>query len=269
MTDAKTTKIKAAGVQSSSAEAAFEVKAPVKDPNGKLVAVQYSCLTADSPIDSAKGPFEATRKVLITLPSAADPNEKVDVSATFENDVVGDMPNIPVQVKLHITPEIDVKVTDDAGNTGALTLKADSPPDFDLVPGQPMKAGPFKGSFTVPGGGAFSFAPGTADRHRRHGRDDAHRSALLKNTPEVSATLTAVGDRGGVAAGLATGGTPPGSPSSATGGGLAKIRFRRGSRHQRVLRSRARYRRARGAVGDSCCWCPTAAVCAPAPRRNG
>ncbi|MGA4540233.1 hypothetical protein ACPA54_09575 [Uniformispora flossi] len=221
VTDAKTTKIKAAGVQSSSAEAAFEVKAPVKDPNGKLVAVQYSCLTADSPIESAKGPFEATRKVLITLPSSADPNEKVDVSATFENDVVGDMPNIPVQVKLHITPEIDVKVTDDAGNTGALTLKADSPPDFDLVPGQPMKAGPFKGSFTVPGGGVFSFAPGELRIATVAMGATTHTVCTLKNTPEVSATLTAVGDRGELPQ-TSTGGTSTGSSSSTTGGDLAK-----------------------------------------------
>lgn len=221
VTDAKTTKIKAAGVQNSSAEAAFEVKAAVKDPNGKLVSIQYSCLTADSPLPEAKGPFEATRKVLITLPSAADPNEKVDVSATFENDVVGDMPNIPLTgVKLHIEPEIDVKITDDAGNNGLLTLKADAPPDFDLVTGQPMKAGPFKGSFTVPGGGVFSFTPGELRITTTAVGQTTHTVCTVKNTPEVSATLTAVGDRGQLP--QTTGGTSTGTSAGATGGDLAK-----------------------------------------------
>lgn len=191
----------------------------IKDPNGKPVEVKYSCLTADSPIDSAKGPFEATREVTILLPSAGDPNEEVDVSASFKDDVVGDMPNLGVSVKLKITPSLDVVVKDDAGGTGKITLNAASPPEFDLVGGAPMKAGPFTGKFKIPGGGLFSFFPGELriTTQAVGFPTPTHTVCTLKNDPAASATLKAEGARGQLPS--TTGGSSTGAAAS---GDLAK-----------------------------------------------
>ncbi|WP_436777244.1 hypothetical protein [Yinghuangia sp. YIM S09857] len=197
----------------------------IKDPNGKPVEVKYSCLTADSPIDSAKGPFEATREITILLPSAGDPNEEVDVSASFKDDVVGDMPNIPVpNVQLTITPTLDIKVTDDAGGTGKITLTAASPPPIPLEPGKPMKAGPFTGKFKIPGGGLFSFFPGELRITTATNivPQPTHTVCTLKNDPAASATLKAEGARGQLPS--SNGGTTSGTTggNGAASGDLAK-----------------------------------------------
>lgn len=207
------------------ASAAFTVAGDdpvIKDPNGKPVEIKYSCLTADSPIESAKGPFESTREVTILLPSAGNPNEEVDVSLRFKDDVIGDMPNIPITgVKLKITPSIDVKITDDAGGTGKMTLNAATPPEFDLVPGQPMKAGPFTGKFKIPGGGTFSFIPDQLRINTEAIGSTTHTVCTVKNSPAVSATLKAEGPRGQLPS--TTGGTTTGSANAgATSGDLAK-----------------------------------------------
>ncbi|WTW95213.1 hypothetical protein OG216_18335 [Streptomycetaceae bacterium NBC_01309] len=192
----------------------------IKDPNGKPVQIKYSCLTADSPLPSAVGPFEATREITILLPSAGDPNEEVDVSASFKDDVVGDMPNIPIpNIMLKISPSLDVKVTDDAGGTGKITLNAASPPEFPLVAGQPMKAGPFTGKFKIPGGGLFSFFPGELRITTQAGGipTPTHTVCTLKNDPAASATLKAEGARGQLPS--TTGGSSSGAAAS---GDLAK-----------------------------------------------
>ncbi|NUP33177.1 MAG: hypothetical protein HOU01_15860 [Streptomycetaceae bacterium] len=226
--DKDTAKVKAS-TDGANADAAFTVESdsttPPKDPNGKDVSVPYLCKTTVEGIQIPVKDMNSNPTIKIVLPGSGDKDQKVDVSAEFKDKIISDIPDVAgdMQKGMHgnLSPQLTVDVKDDRGNKGTIQLGS-SPIDVDMTPGGKMTGGPLTGSFTIPGGGTFSFTPGTLVLTITVPFNGANIKATATCTPtaavDVSATLTAAGEPGPPPGEQSTGG----SSSAATGGDLAK-----------------------------------------------
>lgn len=199
----------------------------IPDPMDPVaVDVNYTCKTVVQGIDIKIPDTTPTFNIKIGVQKTANPGDKVNVTADVTGGTLGNAPSIvPAGTQVTSSPTLTILVDD--GNKGKSSFALTAPPSTQTVnPGDALKVGQFTGTFTVWGGGLFSFQPGdevTNTNSNSSGLSTTSTTTCTMSKTGVSAQLKAVGSAGTpppstsltqtINAGAGTGGT--------TGGGLA------------------------------------------------
>lgn len=169
-------------------------------PNGKEVTIEYKCKTVVEGFPIEIPDTTPTYAATITVASTAKKGDKLDISAKFKDNVVGQAPaSLPMDnIELTFTPTFKVDV-EEGSNKKSIDLTAPAKTITVNKGDALILDGPVTGKFDVWGGGDFTFKPGelkvaTSAKVGTLNAKSTTTCSVTKTT--VSATLKATGDQG-------------------------------------------------------------------------